>query len=283
MKAVIFGAGGQDGFYLAKILHREKIEVHAFNRMGCDVSRASRVHEIIQQVRPDYVFNFAGVSSVKHTALGMNQDAIVNGTLYILQACHEHAPDARVFLTGSILQFRRDKLVSLDSPLAFDSAYSAQRHAAVAMGRYYRALGLKVHVGFFGHHDSPLRPPYHLAQRIAQEAKKAAHGGKVYLSDPDDQKEWNFAGDFMEAVWLLVNSTTHEAVIGSGVTHSVRDYAVDCLRAAGEMEPWQHLQCHTTRPYSIVTSTAPQTVKALGWEPRVSMEQLAKMMVAGVP
>lgn len=280
--AIIFGGGGQDGRYMKLLLERERIHALCLTRQACDVGDGKYVEDVIRSVMPEYIFHFAAVSATHHDHLKANQTAIVDGTIHILESVKKHCPTCRVFLSGSILQFDdKDPIDHLSSFYRFDSAYAAQRHASVAIGRYYRTLDIPVYIGYFGHHDSPFRSEKHLAMRIAQAAKRIAAGSKevIILKDPMDRKEWNFAGDFMEAVWMLVNSTIYEAVIGTGKTITVASFAELCLKEAGyEGDP-----CWTpdwTKIVPRITVTNPKIMATMGWEPKHSISDLAKMMVA---
>src|SRR6202030_3136963 len=105
-------------------------------------------------------------------------------------------------------------------------------HATYA-GRYYRhAFGMKVYVGFLFHHDSPYRTEHHLSQKIAACAQRIGKGSREVLEvgDLDVEREFNFAGDIVEAMWLLVQQdAVMEAVVGNGQTHSVRDWVSHCF------------------------------------------------------
>lgn len=231
---IIFGASGQDGYYMQKLLRDlGGFEVHALSHADCNVATQGYVAAKIATHKPDYIFHFAAKSSASHEVIRDNQRAIVDGTLYILEAVREYCPGCKVFLSGSILQFKNDpEGVDLSSTKSYNSAYAAQRWASVAMARYYRTLGLQVYVGYFSHHDSPRRGDNHLAKRLANDVKALAAGqiDHLVVRDPDDRKEWNFAGDMMEAVWAQVNSPIYEAVLGSGIAHSVGEYSYACTQ-----------------------------------------------------
>lgn len=280
MKAIIFGAAGQDGHYLQKILEREGVTVHAFNSKECDVGVQGIVCHQIAQLQPDYIFHLAAASTTAHAAIWENKRAIVDGSLYILDAVQRFAPKAKVFLSGSILQFTYQQSVNINNRPANDSIYAAQRNASVAYARYYRRLGVQVYVGYFSHHDSPLRSAKHLAKRIAIETGEAARGlrDKVIIKDPLDEKEWNFAGDMMEAVWDQVNGPCYEAVLGSGIKHTIADYARECIKAwddrliAGAII-WQEF----TREGATVSCTADMRFEK---HFKTTLPELAKIMIA---
>lgn len=286
--ALIFGASGQDGCYLQELLLREKVRVIATSRRDslfpCDVGDFARVEALVREHRPDYLFHLAANSSTRHEAVFENQRCIVDGSLNVLEAVKRYTPQARVFLSGSALQFEnRGQPIDEATPFAATSAYSAQRIASVYTARYYREQHkLRVYVGYFFHHDSPRRGPHHAAQKVAQAARRIAAGAdeKLEMGSLDVWKEWTFAGDTMEAVWLLVNQETqYETVIGSGEAHSIREWVTECFQGAG-LDWTQHV--HETKgfvpEYPKLVSN-PARLLSLGWRPKVPFAELARMMV----
>ncbi len=275
--ALVFGGHGQDGYYLGKLLEGEGITPLLLNRQTGDVSDFLKVMQIVGAVQPAYIFHLAATSSTDHAHLFANQGAIVDGTTHILESVKAHCPDCKVFISGSILQFDdTNPIHHLKSLFTYQSAYAAQRHASVAIGRYYRTIGLQVYIGYFGHHDSPRRSEKHLAMRIAQAAKLDLE--QIILKNPMDRKEWNYAGDFMAAVWMLVNSPVYEAVIGAGKTSTIASFAELCLGQAGYSGP-QRWVADWTRTEPKVTVTDPSIIASIGWKPVVSVQELAEMMV----
>lgn len=290
--ALIFGASGQDGFYLQEQLQRKQVKVIATSRRDplspCDVGDFARVEALVREHRPNYLFHLAANSSTRHDVVFENQRSIVDGSLNVLEAVKRHAPQARVFLSGSALQFEnRGQPIDEATPFAASSAYSAQRIASVYTARYYREQHkVRAYVGYFFHHDSPRRGPHHVAQKVAQAACRIAAGSseKLEMGSLDVWKEWTFAGDTIEAIWLLVNQETHhEAVIGSGEAHSIREWVAECFQGAG-LEWTQHV--HETKgfvPEYPKLVSHPARLLALGWRPKVSFTELAKMMSQSSP
>lgn len=280
MKAIIFGAGGQDGYYLTQILKREGVEVISLSHKECNVGVQGYVFHQLYAHKPDYVFHLAAVSTTSHDALVANQKAIVDGSLHILEGVKNYCPKAKVFLSGSVLQFQEQSSVSVSGRQSNSSIYAAQRNASVAYARYYRSIGIQVYVGYFSHHDSPMRGEKHLAKRLAIEAHKVARGEQPYVTiqNPSDEKEWNFAGDMMEAVWDQVNSPIHEAVLGSGVSYTIGDYVTACLGVLlPERQPHTMMWADYTREEPAVNCTDD---RRFSHHFKTSLEDLAKMMVS---
>ena len=232
MKALIFGISGQDGYFLTELLRKKNIQIIGVSRSYGDligyVGDYSFVESILKHHQPNYIFHFAANSTTNHSALFDNHNAISTGTLNILECVRLHCPTAKVFLSGSAMQFK-NKGVPIDEQTPFEasSPYSIARIQSVYAGRYYRsAFGLLVYFGYFFNHDSPLRSEKHVNQKIVSSVKRIANGSteKLELGNIDVKKEFNYAGDIVEAVWVLVNQdTVFEAIIGSGDAHSIQE------------------------------------------------------------
>lgn len=282
MKAVIFGANGQDGFYLAELLRRENVETIKISRFGGDlignVADWEFVEKLIRNEKPDYIFHFAANSTTRHEAVFENHEAISTGTINILEAVYRHSPQTRVFLSGSAVQFENDGTpIDENTPFAPLSPYAVSRIQSVYAARYYLSLQLKVYAGYFFNHDSPRRSERHINQKIAAAAKK---GERIEIGDVTVKKEFNFAGDVIEAVWRLINQDKiFEAVIGSGTAHSIEEWLELCFGAVNKN--WR--DCVTIKEnfkaeYQILVSN-PALINSLGWHPKVDINGLAKMMM----
>jgi GDPmannose 4,6-dehydratase len=286
--AVIFGSAGQDGFYLNSLLRNQHILTVNVSRKNSevngDVSDYKFVSDLIKKHQPDFVFHLAANSTPRHDALFENQRTICDGTLNILESARLNAPSAKIFLSGSALQFRNEGF-PINEKTAFeaDSAYAVARIQSVYAARYYRkAFGLRAYVGYFFNHDSPFRTEQHVNQKIAKAAKRISLGSKeeLVLGNIEVQKEFNFAGDMVEAVWLLVNQEeVSEAVIGSGKAYRILDWLSYCFESVGlNWEEAVVLEENYISPYQILVSD-PKLITDLGWRPMTSMYQLADMML----
>lgn len=287
MKAIIWGANGQDGFYLCQLLTEQGLEVIGLSRQDAlgkgDVSQFEAVAKHIRQHQPDYIFHLAAESTTQHSALFANHAAISTGTLNILESVKRHCPNAKVFLSGSALQFHNDGLpIDEQTPFAARSPYAVARIHSVYAGRYYRAaFGLQVYVGYFFNHDSPLRTARHINQKIMQAVKRIAQGENATLEigDVTVRKEFNFAGDIVAAVWVLVNQTdVCEAVLGSGQAHSISEWLALCFGLGGQDgRNFVTPRSDFAAEYQTLVSN-PTLIKSLGWQPQKSIVDLAEMM-----
>jgi len=286
--ALIFGSNGQDGYYLNRLLTASGIPVVRISRhnsdvMG-DVADAGFTAEQIRLHQPGYIFHFAAHSTAKHEALFDNHAAISTGTLNILESARLFCPSAKIFLSGSALQFRNEGLpINEQTPFEANSAYAVARIQSVYAARYYRkTFGTKVYIGYFFNHDSPLRSEQHVNQKIVQAAKRIARGSKekLVLGNINVQKEFNFAGDVMEAVWLFMNQdAVHELVVGCGKAYPIADWVSCCFEQLNL--DWKEsviLQDDFIPEYQVLVSN-PKLLMSLGWQPRVEFNQLANLMI----
>jgi GDPmannose 4,6-dehydratase len=288
MKALIFGASGQDGHYLTELCRAEGIETVGVSRSGAqvraDVGSFDDVERLVREHAPTHVLHLAAASTTRHDALFENHRTISTGTLNVLEAVRVHAPEARVFITGSGVQFvNTGAPISERDPFQASSPYAMARIHSVYAARYYRSLGLRVYVGYLFHHESSLRKPGHVSMMIAEGARRAALGGAepLEVGDLSVEKEWTFAGDVARAILTLVSQDeVHEATIGSGTTHSIQEWAERCFRLIGR--DWrEHVRMRGgfVPEYRRLVSD-PSTMESLGWVPEVRFEQLAEMMMS---
>lgn len=287
--AIIFGANGQDGVFVSGLLRKLGIEVIGVSRTGCDirgdVADFTFVEALIKREQPHYIFHFAANSTTKHHVLFENHAAISTGTLNILESVRLHCSGCKVFLSGSAMQFKNEGLpIDENTPFDASSAYSVARIQSVYAARYYRsAFSLSIYVGYFFNHDSPLRSEQHVNQKIAQSVKRIAAGSheKLVLGNIEVQKEFNYAGDIVDAIWTLINQdVVFEAVIGSGHAYSIREWADYCFRKISkDWADFIEIKSDFVPEYKILVSK-PELIRNIGWQPKVGFEQLADLMMA---
>jgi GDPmannose 4,6-dehydratase len=145
---------------------------------------------------------------------------------------------------------------------------------------------MKIFTGFLFNHDSPLRPESHINQKIVKTAQRIKAGEKIKLEvgSTEVKKEFNFAGDIVEAIWTLVNQDgITECVIGSGVSYSIKEWIESCFSIA-ELEWKDHvilLNDFVPEYQSLVSN--PGLIRSIGWDPQISFESLAqKMMLVNI-
>ena len=287
MKAIIFGASGQDGNYLSALLIKQGYDVIGVSRkngyLQTDISDFDQVFGLISQHMPDYIFHLAANSTTHHDALFENHATIATGTLNILEAVKRISSLTKVFISGSGLQFKNDdKPIKETDPFEARDAYSISRIQSVYAARYFRSLGIKVYVGYFFNHDSPLRTERHMTKKIAVAAKRIAAGSneKLAIGDIDAVKEYTYAGDIVSGIWTLVNQEEiTEANISSGIGYSIKDWLDQCFSLVNL--DWQN---HVTINTDFISTyrqlvSDPSRINSLGWKPEISFDKLAKRMM----
>lgn len=287
-RALIFGGNGQDGFYLCELLQLNRIEVISISRTAGsiigDIANFKFVENTIKELLPSYVFHFAANSTTKHSALIENHSSISSGTLNILEAVRKHSPAAKVFISGSAMQFKNVGYpINENTPFEASSAYSAERIYSVYLARYYREkFQIKIYVGYLFNHDSPLRNENHINQRIIMSAIKIAKGGqeKLIIGDFNVKKEFNYAGDIVTAIWKLVcQNDIYEMVIGSGKAYTIQTWIEYCFKMVG-LKWEEHIikDENFVTDYSVLVSD-PTLLRSIGYEPTKDIFQLADLML----
>ena len=287
MKAIIFGANGQDGFYLSKLLEDKKIEVIGVSRNGgflkLDIYSYEAVSIFIKEKQPDYIFHLAANSTTRHDALFENHQTIATGTLNILESLKQFSPHTKVFISGSGLQFfNNGNPIKETDPFAANDAYSISRIQSVYAARYFRNLGVKVYVGYFFNHDSPLRSERHVTKMISETVKRIAAGSteKLEIGDMSVVKEWSFAGDIVEGIWLLVNQNElFEANISSGIGHSIEEWIKQCFSLINKNYKNYVIENHNfVSSYKKLVSVN-NLIVSIGYNPQTDFKQLATIMM----
>jgi GDPmannose 4,6-dehydratase len=281
--AIIFGASGQDGFYLTDLLKRQGYTIIGIDRTS-DIKLDSYpdVEGLIKEIKPAYIFHLAARSATRHEDWFLNHETVVNGTHFILESVWKYSGHTRVFISGSGLQFvNLGNPINESTPFFPGSAYAVSRIQSVFTARYYRILGVRVYVGYFFNHDSPRRSESHINMRIIRTAQKIKNGSleKLVVGDPSVEKEFGFAGDIVAGIWALVNQdNVFEAAIGTGSAKSILEWINKVFNIYGlPVESNLQIDPSYVAPYKRLVSD-PATMFALGWLPSTTFDELAEMM-----
>lgn len=288
-KAIIFGASGQDGFYLRDYLLSLGYEVLCFSRstslnyIAADVGNYDEVKSCIIAIKPDLIFHLAAKSSVDHEYILENQNSIVDGALCILEVVDKYLPETKVFLASSGLVFEnQNKPISVNDKLVVSSAYTLSRIQALEIARYYRARSRLIYTGFLFNHESPRRPARSVARSIAKDVVEISKGNIDVLNIGNSSviKEWLWAGDAVRAMYiLLMQERIFEVCIADGIGHSILAYAKKCCEYL-ELDIAQYLRSPETfsPQYSkLVGDSTP--LRDLGWRPLIDIDGLVKIMI----
>lgn len=283
MKAIIFGSNGQDGFYLTEKLVKLEINVIGISSTdNIEISNYSQIVSLIKSHLPEYIFHFAAISNTKHDTLSTNKRVIVDGALNLMEAVKNYSSGTKIFISGSGLQFENNGMpIKEEDVFKPRDAYSLCRIQSVYAARYYRSLGVLAYVGYFFNHDSPRRNDSHLTRKIFDIAKRISEGSmeKLEIGDLDAKKEYTFAGDIVDAIWMFINqSDFYETIIGSGKCYSVRDWVEICFEGFG-LDYKNHIVTNTSfiSPYSTLVSDN-SLIRSIGWSPKISIYELFEMM-----
>ncbi len=290
MNAIIFGINSQDGIFLKILLEKNGIQVIGVSRTSShkwivgDVSGLKCVESVIKEYKPDYIFHFSAISSTRHDTLFDNFKAISLGTLNILESARIHVPQTRVYLCGSAMQFKNNGIpIDENTPFEASSPYSIARIQSVYAGRYYRnKFKMRVYVGYLFNHDSEFRNEHHINKKITSAVLRISSGSleNLEIGDIEVKKEFNYAGDIVDAIWILVNQDKiFETVIGSGIIYSIKDWIEYCFEKVGlDWHKYIVHNVHFKAEYSVLKCN-PALIKSLGWEPKINFFELADKMM----
>jgi GDPmannose 4,6-dehydratase len=307
-RALITGITGQDGSYLAEFLLAKGYEVHGvvrrastfntgridheFERLHLhhgDVCDGGAMARIVREVQPDEVYNLAAQS---HVRVSFDQptytaDATGVGCLRMLEAIRDHASQARFYQASSSELFGNSPAPQSEAtPFHPRSPYACAKLFAHATTINYReSYGLHASCGILFNHESPRRGETFVTRKITRAVGRIKHGlqEKLYLGNLDARRDWGFAGDYVEAMWMMLQQDEpREYVIGTGETHTVREFCESAFAHAG-LDYRDHVEIDPRyyRPAEVDVLQADASVAAelLGWRPRTGFHALVRMMV----
>jgi len=287
VKALIFGANGQDGYYLSQACRKRGIEVIGISRSGPwlrgDVASPEIVEELVKSHRPAMIFHLAAASATRHDVIYENHATIGTGTINILESVKRWSPESKVFIAGSGLQFiNKGQPISETDSFDHTSAYVATRNYSVYLARYFRSLGILAYVGYLFHHESPSRGGHHVCQKIAQAVWRISEGSEeiLELGDISVMKEWTYAEDIVEGIMTLVTQNqVLEATIGSGCAYSIENWIDECFKLIKkDWKEYVRMQNDYEAEYKLLVSN-PATINSLGWHANTTLAELAKLMI----
>jgi GDPmannose 4,6-dehydratase len=308
-RALITGITGQDGSYLAELLLEKDYEVHGlvrgateerFERLDAiqdrlnlypaDLLDESSLFDVMRTVRPDEVYNLAAMSSVSQSwrlAIATAEYTAV-GVTRLLEVIREVCPEARFYQASSSEMFGRAREAPQNEGTPFypRSPYGvAKVYGHFITVNYRESFGLLACAGILFNHESPRRGPAFVTRHITTGVASIKLGltNELVLGNLDVRRDWGFAKEYVEAMWLMLQQDEPEDfVIGTGVSHSVRDIVGFAFAAAGlEPEDYVRIDPELARPAEIeeVVADASKAKSVLGWESTVSCEEVIEMMV----
>ena len=315
-RALITGITGQDGSYLAEFLLAKGYEIHGLIRRAStfntdridhlykdfhdpqarvylhygDLSVSGQLTDLLQEIRPDEIYHLGAQSHVR-VSFDMPEytgDVTGLGTIRLLEAIRKTGVKARFYQASSSEMFgAAPPPQSETTPFQPQSPYAAAKVYAYYVARNYRAAyNLFAANGILFNHESPRRGETFVTRKITRAATRIKLGlqEKLYLGNLEAKRDWGFAGDFVEAMWLMLQQDKPgDYVIATGETHSVREFA-EKVFARLDLDYRQHVAVDPRyfRPteVDVLLGDATKARKELDWQPKVRFGQLIDMMVA---
>jgi GDPmannose 4,6-dehydratase len=319
-RALLTGVTGQDGSYLAQLLLDKGYEVHGIVRRASlfntdridqlyhdphvggvkltlhygDLADGSALRHVLEKVDPDEIYNLGAQSHVKVSFEIPEYTADIDalGTLRLLEALRgyvrERGHPVRFYQAGSSEMFGASALPQSEgTPFYPRSPYAVSKVAAHWYAVNYReAYGLFICNGILFNHESPQRGETFVTRKVTRAVGRIREGlqQKLFLGNLDAKRDWGFAGDYVEAMWLMLQQEEpDDYVVATGESYSVRDLVELAFAQVGlDWRRYVEIDTRYLRPTEVnaLQGDATKARRKLGWVPRVGFKELVKMMVA---
>ncbi len=263
---------------------------HRVRLIGVDYLEINSLARAIDLSAPDEVYNLAAQSSVARSFEAPTETGEVTalGVARLLHALREVRPSARFYQASSSEMFgkARESPQTEETPFYPRSPYGAAKVYAHCMTVNYReAYGLHASCGILYNHESPLRPERFVTRKITSAVARIQAGlqSSLSLGDLDVRRDWGFAGDYVEAMWLMLQrDEPDDFIIATGKAHSLRDFVRLCFACAGlDYETYVRIDPGLLRPSEVleVSGDNAKAARALGWRPQATFEQLIAFLM----
>jgi GDPmannose 4,6-dehydratase len=313
-KALVTGITGQDGSYLAELLLQKGYQVWGIVRRSSsfntdridhlykdphnqpdlrliygDLTDGSNLHSILNDVNPDEVYNLGAQSHVRvsfDTPI-YTVDADALGTLRLLEAIRSSNKSAKFYQASSSEMYGKvvEAPQTEKTPFYPRSPYGcAKVYSFWQTVNYREAYGLFACNGILFNHESPRRGETFVTRKITRAATRIKLGlqDKLYLGNLDAKRDWGFAGDYVETMWLMLQQDKpDDYVIATGQTHSVREFLDEVFGYLDlDWQKYVEIDPRYYRPSEVdfLLGDSSKARKALKWEPKVTFKELARMM-----
>lgn len=306
---LITGITGQDGSYLADLLLEKGYKVyglvqrcatdqyenirHLLNEVELitgDLGDSGSLAWMVQKAQPDEVYNLAAQSFVKASweIAELTGDITAVGVTRVLETLHHLKPNAKFYQASSSEMFGKVQEVPQNETTPFHprSPYGvAKVYGHWATVNYRESYGMFAVSGILFNHESPRRGREFVTRKIAEGVAKIKLGlaRELRLGNLEAKRDWGFAGDYVEAMWLMLQQDApDDYVVGMGENHSVQEFCEIAFSHAGLNWKDHVVQDEKfMRPAEVddLLADPSKAKKKLGWEPKVSFEELVKMMV----
>jgi GDPmannose 4,6-dehydratase len=335
-KALITGITGQDGAYLSEFLLKKNYEVHGIKRRSSsfntaridhlyqdphvpdkhfilhygDLTDTSNLIRILQEVKPDEIYNLGAQSHVQVSfeVPEYSADADGIGVLRLLEAIRILGMEKKVRLyqasTSELYGKVKEVPQTETTPFYPRSPYAcAKLYGYWIVVNYRESYGIYACNGILFNHESPIRGETFVTRKVTRAAARIKTGlqEKLYMGNIDSKRDWGFAGDYVELMWLMLQQETpDDYVMATGVTTSVRDFITMAFKEAGIILRWEgdgldekgidsvtgkalvEIDPRYFRPAEVdlLIGDPAKAVTKLGWKPKVQLPELIKMMVS---
>jgi len=311
--ALITGITGQDGSYLAELLLSKGYEVHGIVRRvafedpehrlwrikhilnkitlhAASLESYASLYNVVENVKPDECYHLAAQSFVSYSF----EDAFstlntnINGTLYILSALKERAPECKFYFAATSEMFGKVKETpqNEDTPFYPRSPYGISKVAGFDLTRNFReSYGMFACSGLLFNHESPRRGFEFVTRKITSTVAKIKAGSKhnLKLGNLEAKRDWGFAADYVYGMWLMLQQDKpDDYVIATNETHSVKEFADQAFRCVGlNWEDYVITDQTFYRPAEVrlLQGDYAKANRKLGWEPKINFDELVKKMV----
>jgi len=315
-RALITGITGQDGSFLTELLLEKGYEVFGIIRRSSsfntaridhlyrdpheqdtrlrlffgDLNDSSSLNTIIRQTQPDEIYNLGAQSHVRVSFDVPEYTAEVTalGTVRLLEGIREIGIQPKFYqassseLFGKVIETPQNEQTPFYPRSPYGCAKAYAYHITV---NYREAYGLFACNGILFNHESERRGETFVSRKITRAATRIKLGiqNKLYLGNLDARRDWGYAADYVEAMWLMMQAEKpDDYVIATGVTHSVREF-LDATFGYLDLDWNQYVEIDPRyyRPAEVdlLQGDPGKARRELGWEPRVSFEEMVKLMV----
>ena len=316
-RALITGVTGQDGSYLAELLLEKGYEVYGVVRRSSsfnterldriyqdphvpdyrlrlvygDLDDASSLNRVLRSVKPDEIYNLGAQSHVRVSfdVPEYTASTVGLGTLRLLEAIRESGQEksVRFYQASSSEMFGGAKPPQSEStPFEPRSPYACAKVFAHQLAQNYReAYGMFICCGILFNHESPRRGIPFVTRKITRTAARIKHGleKKLYLGNLKAKRDWGFAGDYVEAMWLMLQQDKpDDYVVATGESHSVEECLDVSFGVLGlDWKKYVEIDPRYFRPTEVdhLHGDPSKAKRVLGWNPKVSFKALIEMMV----
>lgn len=315
-RALVTGITGQDGSYLAELLLSKGYEVYGIIRRSSsfntdridhiyqdphasqrrlhlvygDLNDASSLNKILRDVKPDEIYNLGAQSHVRVSFDIPEYTGEISGlgTLRILEAIRETGISPRFYQASSSELYGKVQEVPQRETTPF---YPRSPYAAAKLYAYWITVNYRESYGLFAcngilfNHESPRRGETFVTRKVTKAAAAIKLGlqDKLYLGNLDAKRDWGFAGDYVEAMYLMLQQDKpDDFVIATGETHSIRELLDEAFgHLALDWQQYVEIDPRYYRPAEVdlLIGDASKARRVLGWEPKVKFQELVRMMV----